>query len=106
MKKNKGQISVFLGLSLLVLVGLLGFVINVGLYVKARINLQNAVDAAAYSGAAVQARQLTLMGNLNYEIRNVMKEWMFKYYVVGQAANEKYDKISLVLVFKNLDQSH
>jgi hypothetical protein len=64
--------------------GLLAFIINVGLFVKAKINLQNATDAAAYAGAAVQARQLTNMAYVNWEIRNTYKEWMFKYYVLGQ----------------------
>lgn len=64
--------------------GMLAFIINVGLFVKAKINLQNAVDAAAFSGAAVQARQLTNMANVNWEMRNTYKEWMFKYYVLGQ----------------------
>jgi len=63
---------------------MLAFIINVGLFVKAKINLQNAVDAAAYSGAATQARQLTNIAYLNWELRNVYKEWMFKYYVLGQ----------------------
>lgn len=82
--KEKGQISIFLGISMMVIIGFLGFVINVGLFVKAKINLQNAVDAAAYSGAAVQARQLTNIAYLNFELRNTFKEWMFKYYVLGQ----------------------
>jgi hypothetical protein len=87
-KRNRGQVSVFLGMSLLVIISLLAFVINVGLFVKAKINLQNAVDAAAYAGAAAQARQLTNIGYLNYELRNNYKEWLFKYYVVGQASND------------------
>jgi hypothetical protein len=86
--KEKGQISVFLGISVMVIIGFLGFVINVGLFVKAKINLQNAVDAAAYSGAAVQARQLTNIAYLNFELRNTFKEWMFKYYVLGQKGIE------------------
>ena len=85
---NRGQVSVFLGMSLLIIISLLAFVINVGLFVKAKINLQNAVDAAAYAGAAAQARQLTNIGYLNYELRNNYKEWLFKYYVVGQISNE------------------
>ena len=64
--------------------GLLAFIINVGLFVKAKINLQNATDAAAFAGASVQARQLTNMAYVNWEIRNTFKEWMFKYYVLGQ----------------------
>lgn len=69
---------------MIIVMGLLAFIINVGLFVKAKINLQNAVDAAAWSGAATQARQLTNIGYVNWEIRNTFKEWMFKYYVLGQ----------------------
>ncbi|OUR96222.1 hypothetical protein A9Q84_07645 [Halobacteriovorax marinus] len=88
MKKNlkgqKGQLSIFLGIIMVIIITLMAFIINVGLFVKAKINLQNAVDAAAWSGAAVQARQLTNIAYLNWEMRNTYKEWMFKYYVIGQ----------------------
>ena len=76
--------SVFLAVIMVIIVGLMAFIINIGLFVKAKINLQNAVDAAAYSGAAVQARQLTNIAYMNWEMRNIYKEWMFKYYVLGQ----------------------
>jgi len=82
-KNESGQISIFFSASLVVLITIIAFVINVGLFVKAKINLQNATDAAAYSGAAVQSRQLTKIAYLNWEMRNVYKEWMYKYYVVG-----------------------
>lgn len=90
---EKGQVSIFLGIILLVVISFIAFVINVGLFVKAKINLQNAVDAAAYSGAAVQARQLTSLGHLNWELRNTYKEWMFKYYVLGQVGLDAIDNI-------------
>jgi len=90
---ERGQVSIFLGIILLVIVSFIAFVINVGLFVKAKINLQNAVDAAAYSGAAVQARQLTNLGHLNWELRNTYKEWMFKYYVLGQVGLDATDNI-------------
>lgn len=67
----------------MVLVSIVAFVINVGLFVKAKINLQNATDAAAFAGAAVQARQLSKIAHLNWEMRNIYKEWLYKYYVVG-----------------------
>ena len=44
-KNSKGQLSIFLGISLLVVITMLAFVINVGLFVKAKINLQNAIFA-------------------------------------------------------------
>ena len=80
----KGQMSIFLAVVMVIIVGLMAFIINIGLFVKAKINLQNAVDAAAYSGAAVQARQLTNVAHMNWEMRNIYKEWMFKYYILGQ----------------------
>lgn len=82
--KERGQLSIFLGIIMLIIFSMIAFIVNVGLFVKAKINLQNAVDAAAYAGAATQARQLTNIGYLNWELRNTFKEWMFKYYVLGQ----------------------
>ena len=73
----------------MIVVTLTALVINVGLFVKAKINLQNAVDAAAFSGAAVQARQLSSISYINWEMRNTYKEWMFKYYVLGNSGLRK-----------------
>ena len=80
---ERGQISIFFSASIIVLISIIAFVINIGLFVKAKINLQNATDAAAFAGASVQARQLTKIAYLNWEMRNIYKEWMYKYYVVG-----------------------
>lgn len=68
---------------MVVMITIVAFVINIGLFVKAKINLQNATDAAAYAGASVQARQLTKIAYLNWEMRNIYKEWLYKYYVIG-----------------------
>ena len=89
MRNQRGQVSIFLAITLLIVITFLAFVINVGLFVKAKINLQNAVDAAAWAGAAVQARQLTNIAWLNWEMRNTYKEWMFKYYVLGNLTRER-----------------
>jgi Flp pilus assembly protein TadG len=78
-----GQISIFFSTTVLVMITFIAFIINIGIFVKAKINLQNATDAAAYAGASVQARQLTNIAYMNWEMRNVYKEWMFKYYVLG-----------------------
>lgn len=88
---QKGQMSIFLATSMLALITFIAFIINIGMFVKSKINLQNAVDAAAWSGAAVQARQLTNIAYMNWEMRNTYKEWMFKYYVLG---NLSLDKVS------------
>lgn len=78
-----GQVSIFFSTTIVVMITLIAFVINIGVFVKAKINLQNATDAAAYAGASVQARQLTNISYMNWEMRNIYKEWMFKYYVLG-----------------------
>ncbi len=95
-RNEKGQISIFLGICMTVILTMLAFIVNIGLFVKAKINLQNAVDAAAYSGAAVQARQLSNIAYMNWELRNTFKEWMFKYYVLGHMGQEwlKYGNLN------------
>jgi hypothetical protein len=79
----KGQISIFFATTVLILITFIAFIVNIGIFVKAKMNLQNAVDASAYAGASVQARQLTNIAYLNWEMRNVYKEWLFKQYILG-----------------------
>lgn len=88
MKKGqpKGQISFLIVLSLIPSFVLFAFTVNLGMLVHAKINLQNAADLAAYAGAATQARQLTHISHLNYQMRQVYKKFLFKYYVVGNRA--------------------
>ncbi len=62
---------------------LFAFVVNTGMLVHAKINLQNAADLAAYSGASVQARQLNAISFLNYEMRRAYKKFLFRYYIIG-----------------------
>jgi hypothetical protein len=82
---EKGQVSIFIGSMLLTFLLLLAFVLNTGMLVNAKINLQNAADLAAYAGAAVQARQLNDIGYLNYEMRRTFKKFLYRYYVIGNA---------------------
>ncbi|MBT5093443.1 MAG: Tad domain-containing protein [Halobacteriovoraceae bacterium] len=89
--RERGQLSIFLGMTMIVVMTMIAFMVNVGLFVKAKINLQNAVDSAAWAGAAVQARQLTNISYLNWEMRNVYKEWMFKYYILGTKGLKRTD---------------
>lgn len=76
---ERGQTSLFMALFVSTMILLFAFTTNIGMLVHAKINLQNAADAAAYSGAAVQARQLTAVGYLNYEMRRALKEFLFYY---------------------------
>ena len=80
---NKGQVSILIGTMLLTFILFFAFVVNTGMLIHAKINLQNAADLAAYAGAAVQARQLNHISYLNYEMRRQYKKFLFRYYVVG-----------------------
>lgn len=80
---EKGQMTIFLAVCIVIITSLLAFIVNVGMFVKAKINLQNAVDSAAQAGASVQARYMNNIAYMNWHMRNVYKEWMYKYYVLG-----------------------
>jgi hypothetical protein len=84
-KSERGQVSIFIGSMLLTFFLFLAFVLNTGMLVNAKINLQNAADLAAYAGAATQARQLNDIGYLNYEMRRAFKKFLYRYYVVGNS---------------------
>src|SRR3954447_2975848 len=77
-KSEKGQISVMIGVMMMTFILFFAFVVNTGMLVNAKINLQNAADLAAYAGAAVQARQLTQISYLNYEMRRQWKKFLFR----------------------------
>ena len=47
-------------------------------------------DMAAYAGAAVQARQLNQISYLNYEMRRAYKKFLFRYYVLGNVAQDSF----------------
>lgn len=91
-KSESGQISVMVGIMMLTFLMLFVFVINTGMLVNAKINLQNAADMAAYSGASVQARQLTHISYLNYEMRRQWKKLIFRLYVVGNMGQDGFPR--------------
>jgi len=63
-------------------------VINVGLLVFQKINLQNSVDLAAYYAAMKQAEVLNVIAHTNYQIRQSWKLLNFRYRGLGSAGNE------------------
>lgn len=74
--------AVLIALSFGLLFLLVAMVVNIGFLVAAKINLQNAVDLAAYAGAAQQARYLSEIGKWNYEMRRNYKAMVFDYMIV------------------------
>jgi hypothetical protein len=63
------------------------FAVNTGLLINAKISVQTAADAAAYAGAAVQARQLNAISYLNYDMRRQFKKFLFRYAYVSSIGN-------------------
>lgn len=86
LKDERGQASIFMALFVSTMILLFAFTTNIGMLVHAKINLQNAADAAAYAGAAVQARQLTSAAYLNWEMRRALKEFLYYYTIRSQYA--------------------
>ena len=82
-QSETGQMSVFVALMFQVLFVFFAMVINVGLVVHDKINLQNSVDLAAFYGAQRQAELLNEIAHLNYQIRQDFKLLTFRYRVLG-----------------------
>ena len=75
--------AIFIALIFQVLFVLFAMAINVALVVHDKINLQNAVDLAAYYAAERQAEMLNVMAHENYMIRQSWKLLAWRYRVLG-----------------------
>lgn len=84
-KNRKGQVALFIALAFQILFLFFAMVINVGLLVHHKINLQNSVDLAAYYGAMKQAENLNAIGHINYQIRQSWKLLAWRYRMLGTA---------------------
>ena len=82
---QKGQMALFVALVFQVLFVLFSMVVNVGLLIHHKINLQNSVDLAAYYGAQKQAEMLNALAHINYQIRQSWKLLSWRVRVAGSA---------------------
>ncbi len=64
-RDENGQSALFAVLTLMLLMIVIAYTYNVGTTVSQRVRLQNAADAAAYSGAVVEANALSSIAWLN-----------------------------------------
>lgn len=87
LKNQKGQIAIFVALIFQVLFLFFAMVINVGLLVHHKINLQNSVDLAAYYGAMKQAQTMNAIAHTNYQIRQSWKLLAWRYRMIGSAGD-------------------
>ena len=69
------------------------FAVSTGLLINAKISVQAAADAAAYAGAAVQARQMNGISYLSYDMRRQYKKFLFRYAFVGTLGNSKQQTV-------------
>jgi hypothetical protein len=82
---SKGQVAIFVALMFQVLFLFFAMIVNVGLLVHHKINLQNSVDIAAYYGAMKQAEVLNAIAHVNYQIRQSWKLLAWRQKVLGTA---------------------
>jgi hypothetical protein len=81
----KGQVALFVALVFQVLFVFFAMVVNVGILIHHKINLQNSVDLAAYYGAMKQAEEMNMIAHMNYQMRQSWKLLSFRYRQLGTA---------------------
>ncbi|WP_374076261.1 Tad domain-containing protein [Bdellovibrio bacteriovorus] len=87
LNNRQGQVALFVALIFQILFLFFAMVINVGLLVHHKINLQNSVDLAAYYGAMKQAEGMNVIAHTNYQIRQSWKLLTWRYRMLGSAGD-------------------
>jgi Putative Flp pilus-assembly TadE/G-like len=82
-KNYQGQVAIFVALIFQVVFILFALMINVGLLVHHKINLQQSADLAAYYGAMKQAEMLNVVSHVNFQIRQAYKLLTWRYRILG-----------------------
>ncbi len=94
LKNENGQVALFVALIFQVLFVFFAMIVNVGLLVHHKINLQNSVDLAAYYGAMKQAEMLNAISHVNYQMRQSWKLLAFRYQQLGTAGTADTERIN------------
>lgn len=94
LNNERGYIAIFIALVFQVLFIFFAMVVNVGLLVHDKINLQNSVDLAAYYAASKQAEQLNAIAHTNYQIRQSWKLLAWRVRVLGDMGNKGHPLLS------------
>lgn len=82
-RNQKGQVAIFVALIFQVIFVFFAILINIGLLVHHKINLQQSTDLAAYYGAMKQAELMNGIAHVNYQMRQAWKLLTWRYRVVG-----------------------
>ncbi len=91
-KNERGQVAILFALVFTFMFVLFAMVVDFGHLVNNKINLQNAADAAAYSGAAWQAQALGRLGQMNYYLRQNLKEMAMRVQVTHLRHNRNFPR--------------
>ena len=82
-KNQKGQVAIFVALIFQVVFVFFALLVNVGLLVHHKINLQQSTDLAAYYGAMKQAEGLNTIAHVNFQIKQAWKLLTWRYRILG-----------------------
>lgn len=82
-QNQKGQMAIFVALIFQVIFVFFALLINVGLLVHHKINLQQSADIAAYYGAMKQAEIMNAMAHINFQLRQNWKLLTWRYRILG-----------------------
>lgn len=91
-KNERGQVAILFALVFTFMFILFAFVVDFGHLINNKINLQIAADSAAYAGAAWQARILNHMGQVNYHLRQDLKELAMRVQVTHVRHNRNFPR--------------
>lgn len=108
LNNRRGQVALFVALIFQILFLFFAMIINVGLLVHHKVNLQNSVDLAAYYGAMRQAENMNAIAHINYQIRQSWKLLAWRYRMLGSAGewtHHPYDKVTRRLRSEPLSDS-
>jgi len=82
-RNQKGQVAIFVALIFQVVFIFFAILINIGLLVHHKINLQQSTDLAAYYGAMKQSELMNAIAHVNFQMRQAWKLLTWRYRIVG-----------------------
>jgi hypothetical protein len=89
-RDESGQSIILISVVILSFLMFFQFAVSTGLLINAKISVQAAADAAAYAGAATQARQMNAISYLNYDMRQQYKKFLFRYVFIGSMGSANF----------------
>ncbi len=101
LRRERGQMAIFIALIFQALFVLFAMVINVGMLVHDKINLQNSVDLAAYYAAQKQAEMLNAIAHQNYQVRQAWKLLAFRYWILASLSNQAHPSNPVMVASAN-----